>query len=38
VPTDTRLRKNAKEYFEAGGKMGTGTGIALFDGEKIINI
>ncbi len=36
APTDTRLRRNYIEYLKAGGKMGSGTGVILFDGEKIL--
>jgi hypothetical protein len=37
LPKDTTLRKAVAEHLLAGGKMGTGFGIIIFDGEKIIN-
>ena len=36
VPTATRFQRSAKAYFEAGGMPGTGCGVLLFDGEKVI--
>lgn len=36
-PTDTSLRKAIVDHLLAGGKMGYGKGIIVFDGEKIIN-
>ena len=37
VPTNTRFQRNAKAYFEAGGMPGTGCGVLLFDGEKVLD-
>lgn len=37
LPADTSLRKAVAGRLSAGGKMGTGFGIILFDGDKIIN-
>lgn len=37
LPTDTSLRKAIVRHLASGGKMGRGTGIILFDGDKIIN-
>ncbi len=36
-PRDTTLQCNFIDYIEKGGKHGTGFGVILFDGEKIIN-
>ena len=36
VPTHTRLLRRLKAYLDAGKGMGSGYGILLFDGEKII--
>ena len=36
APTDTSLRRRMKDYLLSGGKMGSGYGVILFDGEKII--
>ena len=37
LPTDTSPRKAVAGRLPSGGKMGTGFGIILFDGDKIIN-
>ena len=37
APENTTLQRNFKKYLLAGNNMGTGKGILLFDGEKIIN-
>lgn len=37
APTDTSFRRNLLEYLKNGGKMGSGRGLILFDGEKILN-
>lgn len=37
LPRDTSLQKAVAEHLQAGGKMGVGFGIIVFDGEKIIN-
>ncbi len=37
LPRDTTLQRNFINYIEKGGKFGTGFGVILFDGEKIIN-
>lgn len=37
LPRDTSLRKVIAEYLLAGGKLGNGYGIIVFDGNKIIN-
>ena len=37
APTDTTLQRRLKAFMEAGHDMGTGFGVILFDGEKIIN-
>lgn len=37
LPTDTSLRKAIAAHLSAGGKMGYGKGVIVFDGEKIIN-
>ena len=36
APTDTSFRRDLLTYLKNGGKMGSGRGIILFDGEKII--
>lgn len=36
VPTDTRFRRNAKAYFEAGGKPGVGEGILLMGDQGML--
>ena len=36
IPQDTTLRRRFKEYFDKGNTMGSGYGILLFDGEKIL--
>lgn len=36
LPTDTSLRKAIAQHLSSGGKMGTGFGIIVFDGDKII--
>lgn len=36
LPRDTRLQRGFVEYIKSGGKFGTGAGILLFDGEKIL--
>ena len=36
APTDTTLRRNMLAYMKNGGVFGSGRGIILFDGEKII--
>jgi len=37
LPKDTSLRKAIAGHLSAGGKMGHGFGVIVFDGEKIIN-
>ena len=37
MPEDTKLQKILKKFYLAGGTQGVGTGIIIFDGEKIIN-
>ncbi len=37
APEDTTLRRNFKKYLLDGNNMGSGKGILLFDGERIIN-
>lgn len=37
LPTDTSLRKAVVEHLSAGGKMGIGFGIIVFDGDRIVN-
>lgn len=37
LPTDTTLQRNFVKFFKAGNFMGTGKGILVFDGEKIVN-
>lgn len=37
LPTDTALRRAYAERLRAGGMTGSGFGILLFDGEKIVN-
>ena len=36
-PEDTSMRKALKNHFQNGGKAGSGWGVILFDGEKIIS-
>ena len=36
LPEDTSLQKNIKNYLLSGGHMGSGLGMLVFDGEKII--
>ena len=36
LPMDTRLQRNFVEYIKKGGTFGTGNGIILFDGEKVL--
>ena len=36
APTDTTFRRDLLAFLKNGGKMGTGRGIILFDGEKIV--
>ena len=36
LPCDTSLRCNFADYLRAGNKMGVGTGLLLFDGEKTV--
>lgn len=36
LPTDTSLRKAFAEWLKAGNKTGSGYGLILFDGEKIV--
>lgn len=38
LPQNTSLQKNFVKYFREGKKTGVGRGIAIFDGENIINI
>ena len=37
VPTDTSFRRSMKKFIQDGGSIGTGFGVILFDGEKIVN-
>lgn len=37
LPTDTTLRKAIVNHLSNGGKMGIGSGIIVFDGERIVN-
>ena len=37
APEDTSLQRSFKAYLKQGNNMGTGKGVLLFDGEKIIN-
>lgn len=37
LPGDTSLQRNIKDWLKKGNKIGTGLGVILFDGEKIIN-
>ena len=37
APEDTTLRRNFKKYLLDGNNMGSGKGILLFDGERVIN-
>lgn len=37
LPKDTSLRKAIAEHLASGGKLGTGYGVIVFDGDKIIN-
>lgn len=37
IPSDTRLQRNFRKYFEEGKPSGIGRGIIVFDGEKIVN-
>lgn len=36
APTDTSMQRSLKQYLQAGGCMGSGMGMLLFDGEKIV--
>lgn len=36
LPSDTTMQKNFVQYIKNGGSFGSGTGILLFDGEKIV--
>ena len=38
APEDTSLQRGFKAYIKQGNCMGTGKGVLLFDGEKIINL
>ncbi len=37
LPRETTLQRNYIKWLEAGNKVGSGAGVILFDGEKIIN-
>lgn len=37
LPGDTTLQRNFKKYLRDGNNIGVGTGILVFDGERIIN-
>ena len=37
LPGDTTLQRNFKKYLNDGNNIGVGTGILVFDGERIIN-
>jgi len=36
VPEDTSMRRRMKQYLQNGGIMGSGYGVIVFDGEKIV--
>ena len=38
APEDTSLQRGFEAYIKQGNCMGTGKGVLLFDGEKIINL